>query len=411
MKSGIALEDAQQMLLDLAEPKGETQVNLFAAAGRVLSQDIKAKFNIPAFDRSPLDGYAMRAADIVSASQENPVYLQVIEEIAAGYVAAKSVLPGTTIKVMTGAPIPDGADVVIKYEELHRVGDDLQVCQKLKSGSNIVPAGEDVKTGEIIAARGTKITPPVLGLIASLGITEVPVYEKIRVALLSTGDELLNPGEPLKPGKIYNSNLYTLHAQCCELGIDTIPLGIVDDNQAAIAAQMQKGLQEADLVITTGGVSVGDYDLVKVAVADIGAEKLFWKVDMKPGSAMIAARKGQQLIIGLSGNPASSLVAFDLLVTPVLRKMSGLVRHLPVKTEVILAEDFGKSSPQRRFLRGSIYKQGGRDYIKLTGVQANGVLKSMVGCNVLADVPAGSSGLNAGEKLTAHIIGKLEESF
>jgi molybdopterin molybdotransferase len=309
---------------------------------------------------------------------------------------------------MTGAPIPDGADVVIKYEEVTRVGDQIEVYRPLKKGSNIVPTGEDVKKDELIARRGTIITPPLLGLIASLGINQVPVFSKVKVALLSTGNELLEPSEEMRPGKIYNSNLYTLQAHCLQLGVEPIPLGIVEDDQEAIAQQILKGLQDADIVISTGGVSVGDYDLVQDALLSLDAEMLYWKVAIKPGSAMIAAMKDQKLVIGLSGNPASSLIAFDLIVSPLLRKMLGMERYLPAVTQAVLSEGFGKASPQRRFLRGSLHKQNGIDYIKLTGVQANGVLKSMIGCNVLVDVPAGCEKLVAGEQVSAYIIGRID---
>lgn len=409
MEIGITLERAQQKLLDSINPKEETFVTLFEAAGRILSQDIRADKNIPAFDRSPLDGYAMRSADIAAARRTVPVGLQVIEEIAAGCVASSGLSEGTAIKVMTGAPIPEGADVVIKYEDVQRIGDEIKVYQNLKSGSNIMSEGEDVKQGELIAGRGTRITPPILGIIASLGIGSVPVYGKIRVALLSTGDELLDPSEKIRPGKIYNSNLYTLQAKCKELGIETISLGIVADDQDAIAKQIEKGLQEADLVITTGGVSVGDYDLVQEAVNTIGAEILYWKVAIKPGSAMLAAMKDKKLMIGLSGNPASSLVAFDLIVVPLLRKMLGQDKYMPAVTHAVLAEDFRKASPQRRFLRGNLHKRNGVDYIKLTGIQTNGALKSMIGCNVLVDVPAGCPQLVAGDEVVAYIVGRLDE--
>lgn len=411
METGIALERAQQILLDLVSAKGETRVSLFEATGRVLSQDIQAGENIPAFDRSPLDGYAMRAEDIVTASESRPVHLTVIEEIAAGHIAQKSLSAGTTIKVMTGAPIPVGADVVIKWEDVERIDQKIKVSRSLKSDSNIVPAGEDVKKGELIAARGTRITPPLLGLIASVGINQVPVFSKVKVAIISTGDELLDPSEEKRPGKIYNSNLYTFQANCLELGLEPVPLGIVMDNQKDIAENISQGLEVADVVITTGGVSVGDYDLVQDAVDDLGAETLFWKVAMKPGSAMVAAVKDHKPIIGLSGNPASSLVTFDLLVVPMLKKMQGQEKQLPSLVHAVLSDDFGKSSPQRRFLRASLHNQDGMDTIKLTGAQANGVLKSMVGCNVLVDVPAGSGKLTAGEQVSAYVIGRIDDTY
>lgn len=411
METQVTLERAQQLILNGAVPKQESYVSLFEAAGRILSQEIMADKNIPPFDRSPLDGYAMRAEDIAGATRTQPVVLKVVEEIAAGYVAHHGVSPQTAIKVMTGAPIPEGADVVIKYEEVKRDGDVIHVFKPLISGSNIVRKGEDVKQNEIIARPGTQITPPLLGLIASLGIDQVPVYGTVKAALLSTGDELLEPSQTMRPGKIFNSNLYTLYAHCLELGVEPISLGIVGDDSQAIAAGITKGLQEADLVITTGGVSVGDYDLVLKALDSLEAQTLFWKVDIKPGSAMAAARKDGKAVIGLSGNPASSLIAFDLMVVPLLKKMLGHTNYMPAAIPAVLCEGFGKSSPLRRFLRGSLHRQNGMDYIQLTGVQANGVLKSMIGCNVLVDVPAGCEKLTAGEQVSAYLIGRLDETY
>ncbi|HZK42898.1 MAG TPA: gephyrin-like molybdotransferase Glp [Syntrophomonadaceae bacterium] len=404
MQTLVKLEQAQQILLDLVTSREEKLISLFEAAGQVLSQDIKANRDIPPFDRSPLDGYAMRAEDISQANSSNPVKLRVIERIAAGYVATKSVSPGTTIGVMTGAPIPAGADVVIKFEEIDLIEDHIMVNQSLKSNSNIIPRGEDVTKDEIIAPRGTLITPPILGLIASQGINQVPVFPKLKVAILSTGDELLEPDEEMHPGKIYNSNLYTLYAHCIELGIEPISLGIVVDNVSAIAKSIRYGLENADIVISTGGVSVGDYDLFFDAMEDIEAKTLFWKVDIKPGSAMLVATKDDKPIIGLSGNPASALITFELIVVPLLKKMLGLTNYLPPRTSATLVDGFGKASPLRRFLRGNLYHQDGSNYIKLTGSQTNGVLKSLIDCNVLIDVPAGSKSITAGEKVEAYII-------
>ena len=405
---GISLETAQQLLLDLTALPAETVVNLWDASGRVLSQDLTAQVNNPSFERSQMDGYAMRSTDIAAASQEHPIHLQVIEEIGAGYMASQSLRPGTAIKVMTGAPIPAGADVVIKYEELNRIGDDIEVGHKLRTGSNIAPAGEDIKKGEFIASRGTRITPPILGMIASLGMTEVPVFSKIKVALLSTGSELIPPGEQMRPAKIYSSTIYTLHAKCQDRGIETVSLGIVNDDQAMIADLIQKGLQETNLIITTGGVAVGDYDLVKFAVDDVGAVKLFDKIDIGPGSSLVAARKDEKLIVGLSGNPKSAILIFDLLVVPVLRKMIGLNQHMPIKTEAVLVNDFNKPSSQRRFLYGRIYYKSGRKYIELTSGKSRGILKSMVGSNVVVDVPAGTGILAAGTVVNAYITGRIE---
>lgn len=411
MKQSLRLEEAQDLLLNLTTPGRESLVSLPQATGLVLSQDIRAAENVPAFDKSPLDGYALKACDTKNADSSHPVRIKVIEEIRAGFMPAKQVTGGTTIKIMTGAPLPQGADVVVKFEDVRRSGDYIEVFKPLKSGSNIIIAGEDLVQGELVACQNTVITPALVGLLASIGIDQVPVFLPPRIAIISTGDELLDPSEKLRPGKIFNSSLYSLQAQCQALGAEPVVLGIVPDDTEAVAERIQQGLQEADLVITTGGVSVGDYDVVQDALTRIGAEIIFWKLAMKPGSPLLAARKGEQMIICLSGNPAAALVTFDLVAVPVIKKLMGLRVCLPPRIEAILMESFSKSSPQRRFLRARLYRSNGVDFARLTGDQGNGVLKSMLGCNLLLDVPAGSGPVLAGQKLGAYVVADLNQSF
>ncbi|HEY3425637.1 MAG TPA: gephyrin-like molybdotransferase Glp [Negativicutes bacterium] len=409
MRTNISLEEAQTLLLERVYPAKECYVSLFAAAGRILSQDIRANENLPPFDKSPLDGYALQAKDTEKAKLMIPAILTVIEEVRAGYMPKKEITSGTTIKVMTGAPIPKGADVVIKYEDVEREGNTLTLFYPLIAGSNIILAGEDLAKGEVVGSRGDLLTPPLVGLVAAVGLAQVPTFNKIRIAILSTGDELLEPSEKLQPGKIYNSNLHTLSALCLKLGAEPIALGIVPDEKEAAAERISQALKEADIVITTGGVSVGDYDVVLDAIKQMGANIIFWKVDMKPGSPIVAAEKDNKLIIGLSGNPAAAFITFDLIVVPLIRKMMGLVRQMPFKISATLADDFNKPSPQRRFLRAQVQRHNEKNYIKLTGKQSNGVLKSMIHCNALIDVPAGSAPLFAGQQVSAVIMGNTSE--
>lgn len=404
MKTGISLEEAQTLLLELVEPK-ECSVPIVYAAGRILSQNIRAPIHLPPFDKSPLDGYALRAKDTVEACRAHPVTLEVIEEVRAGYTARNSVTPGTAIKVMTGAPIPDGADVVIKFEDVNREGNKVKVFYPLKSGCNIIYAGEDVRQGEIVAKKGVLLNPPLVGLLTAFGIQQVPVFSKTNIAILSTGDELLDPSENLKPAKIYNSNLHSLSAYCLQLGAEPVSLGIAPDEKEVIVKRISQALEYADLVITTGGVSVGDYDIVPTALNCMGADILFWKIDMKPGSPLIAAQYKNKLVIGLSGNPAAAFITFDLIVVPLIKKMLGFTEKLPLKISAILTDDFKKPSGQRRFLRAKLQTFNGINYVKLTGEQSNGILKSMVECNALIDVPAGSDPLVAGQEVVAVVLG------
>lgn len=411
MKTGISLEEAQTLLLKFTHPVNECQVALTDSVGRILSQDIQTAINLPPFDKSPLDGYALQAKDTEAASSSNPATLEVIEEVRAGYMPKKQVTSGTAIKVMTGAPLPKGADVIIKFEDVTRTENKVDLYYPLKSGNDIIRAGEDLRQGEVIAKRGAVLTPPLVGLLASIGLDKIPVFSKTRIAILSTGDEVIDPAEELRPGKIYNSNQHFLSAYCSQLGAAPVLMGIVPDEKAAIVERLTQALDVADLVITTGGVSVGDYDIVPAAFKEIGADIIFRKIDMKPGSPMIAASHNNKLIIGLSGNPAAAYITFDLIVVPLIKIMLGLEQKMPLKFSAILKDSFNKSSTQRRFLRAKVQTINNTNYIELTGAQSNGVLKSMVACNALIDVPAGSGPLLAGQEVSAVMVGSGSELF
>ena len=408
MKTRVALEEAQSLLMQAAAPLREERLEILNTVGRVLSRDIAAPLDLPPFDKSPLDGYALRAEDIAAAQEDQPVSLEVTEEVAAGYAAEKRVTPGTTIKVMTGAPIPDGADIVIRFEDVTRKGSAALFTTPLPSGSNIIRAGEDVKKNELIAPAGVAIVPPLVGLFAALGYTAAPVFGKVKVALASTGDELLEPVQPLRPGKIYNSNLYSLAAACAQLGTQPVVLGTVVDRAEAVAAAITRGLAGSDLVITTGGVSVGDYDAVPDALALLDAQVLFRGVDMKPGSPVLGAAKDGKLILCLSGNPAAAMITFELIGVPLLKKLMGLTECFPAKIQVNFDDDFIKPSPQRRFLRGKLHLDGAGNSVTLTGGQTNGVLQSLIHCNLLVDIPAGSGRVVRGQQVAALVVGPVD---
>jgi molybdopterin molybdotransferase len=411
MQRNVSLEEAQSLLLDRAKPLGEECVSLLEANGRILSQDIIAPINIPGFDKSALDGYALIAADTIATEPSNPVQLRVIDETRAGFPAKEKVVPGTVVKLMTGAPIPEGADVVIKYEDIIRNDDVISIFKPLKARDNIIALGENMKQGDLAATRGTQVNPGLIALLAGLGIDRVPVYKQLKMAIISTGDELMLPGEPLQAGKIYNSSLFGIMARCTEMGIQSYDLGIAPDNLDTISDRITSGLEKADIVISTGGVSVGDYDLVKEAMVNAGAEIIFWQVAMKPGSPMVAAVHEKQFVIGLSGNPAAAMVTFDLIVVPLMKKLMGIDNPLPVKIEGIFADKFTKASPQRRLLRAKLERRDGTDYFLLTGDQSNGAMTSMVKYNVMLDIPAGSGAVMPGQRVTGHIIGNLSNSY
>lgn len=406
MKTDLPLEEAQQVLLNIIEPLGLDVVSLPHSLGRILARNIFAPSNVPPFNKSPLDGYALRSADTEKASRTCPVLLRVIEEIPAGQAPVQRLEAGTAVRIMTGAPIPPGADAVVKFEDVHESPDSIGIVNPSKPGSNIIWQGEDIAAGELISCGGCQINPPLIGLIASLGLASVPVYKVPRIAIMTTGSELVEPGESLWPGQIYNSNRYALQAACHYLGAKLLEIEPVSDHLQTLTSNLEAALEQADLVITTGGVSVGRYDLVKEALSAIGARILFWRIAMKPGSPMIAAVKNGKLIIGLSGNPAAAMVTFDLLAAPIILKMLGYQQYQPPRIQGLLASSFNKPSPQRRMIRARWTRYDGTDYFESTGDQSNGVLKSLVDCNVLVDVPAGSGPMMAGQKVQAFVINK-----
>ncbi|WP_027938477.1 gephyrin-like molybdotransferase Glp [Anaeroarcus burkinensis] len=407
MKKNVSMEEAQQLFLAQAAPAGERKISLAEAAGSLLSRDVFAPLDLPPFDRSPLDGYALRAADVRQASKVQPVALRVVEEVRAGFVSSRAMESGCAVKIMTGAPLPDGADVVVPFEEVERKGGVVCIMEPMASGSNIIYAGEDLAVGNLAAKKGALVTPSLVGLLASLGMETVPVYGKCKVALFSTGDELVEPPQALRPGKIYNSNLHSLRAYCRMAGAETVALGTVVDEEGAIAARLEEALRQADLVVTTGGVSVGDYDLLPAVLQKVGAQVLFHGLDMKPGSPAMGAVCRGKPVLALSGNPAAALIAFELVGAPLLKKMLGWQSVLPQRVCTILGDDFTKASRQRRFVRVRLEVQGMQLSAKLAGSQSNGALQSMVASNALLDVPAGSGPLKAGQLVTAVLTGPL----
>ncbi|MGI5901790.1 MAG: gephyrin-like molybdotransferase Glp [Desulfitobacteriia bacterium] len=404
MKTNITLEEAQNILLDHCPRAEIEEVELNNTLGRVLATDIKAHENVPPFARSPYDGYALRSADTAEVDRDNPVALEIIEEVPAGHTAKKAVCARQAIKILTGAPIPEGADAVTKFEETTSEGNKVFLYRKYKPLENIVPAGEDIALGDLVASSGAVITPPLMGLMAALGLTKIPVYKRPKVAIISTGDELREVSESLAPGKIRNSNSYALRGYIRSLGAEPVVIGICKDRTEEVAALIDEGLKSADLVLTTGGVSVGDYDVLRLAVNHLQAKTLYWKIDIKPGSPNLTAVKNDQLIIGLSGNPAAAMVTFQLLVVPFLKKMMGRKDYFHRQTEVILKQDFPKASPRRRFIRGKILLENGSVFMEVLKEQGNGVLRSMERCDALAEIPAKSGPLKAGQKLRAILI-------
>ncbi len=404
MLQSISMEKALEIFQEYASTVGIEEISITDSFERILAEDIVAGFPIPPFCRSPLDGYALCAADTAGADEISPVSLRITQTIFAGEVPTEPLLAGETAAITTGAPMPEGSDTVIKFEDICREGDTISIRSSLRAGENVVPQGEDVAQGEKVLERGTNITPAAVGLLASLGFEKVRVYKKPRVAVFSLGDELLEVGQVLRPGKIYNSNLYTLSAQVREAGGTAFPIGTITDEKTAIASALKGASAEYDMIITTGGASVGGKDLIKEAIALSGATTLFWKVGMKPGTPAVCGEKDGKLIIGLSGNPSAAMITFLMLVRPILRSMAGKGSGNLPEVSAVMEQPFKKKSSQRRLLRAVVAWKDGAYHAIPAGMQSPGALKSMVVCNALIDIPAEHGFLLTGEKVRAHLL-------
>lgn len=399
MKKFIALEEALEILNKNTKALKSEVVSIKDSLKRVLYGDVKSKINNPPFNKSVFDGYAFKSEDSKGTSKENPIELKIVDEIFAGDFSEIEIKSGEAIRIMTGAPIPVGADCVLKQEETERHGDLVKIFKEMKVNENISFIGEDIKIGETLIKKGKRLDYADLGIMASSGISEVLVYKKPRVSIISTGDEVCDINSTLKPGKIYDSNLYSLSARIEELGYHVLSMEHVGDNILKIGEAIEKAFEKSDIVFTTGGASVGEKDLMQKVSESIGFEKLFWKIKIKPGSAVVCSKKEEKILISLSGNPNAALTTFELLGKSVLKKLEGEEENINIKREKgILMDSFNKKSPQRRFLRGNVIydEKGAKVYI--TQIKSgNGILSSLLNANCLIEIEKRNEGLNRGE--------------
>ncbi|MDM0460167.1 molybdopterin molybdotransferase MoeA [Clostridium perfringens] len=399
MKKFIALEEALEILNKNTKALKSEVVSIKDSLKRVLYGDVKSKINNPPFNKSVFDGYAFKSEDSKGTSKENPIELKIVDEIFAGMWPEIEIKSGEAIRIMTGAPIPVGADCVLKQEETERHGDLVKIFKEMKVNENISFMGEDIKIGETLIKKGKRLDYADLGIMASSGISEVTVYKKPRVSIISTGDEVCDINSTLKLGKIYDSNLYSLSARMEELGYHVLSMEHVGDNIIKIGKAIEKAFEKSDIVFTTGGASVGEKDLMQKVAESIGFEKLFWKIKIKPGSAVVCSKREEKILISLSGNPNAALTTFELLGKPVLKKLEGEEKDINIKREKgILMDSFNKKSPKRRFLRGNVIydEKGAKVYI--TQIKSgNGILSSLLNANCLIEIEKGNEGLNRGE--------------
>ena len=389
----ITLEEAQNLVVRYAPVLNEEYVPLAESVGRRLTSDIRSAFPQPPFDRSPLDGYAVVAADVASATLDTPVKLQVVDKLWAGMPARVGVKRGQAVRLMTGCMIPSGADAVIRQEDTDLGVEIVQIFRPVASGKNICYRGEEYGTDALLLRRENRVDAASVAVAAGAGFTQLRVRRRASAVILTTGDEVRQPGTVLPAGKIYDSNTAYLSARLHQLGVETVAALTQEDDLTALSAALRRYAGEVDLILTTGGVSVGEKDLLEQAVKAAGAEVIFHGIDIKPGMPTLFAVLGNARLLGLSGNPFSAVVPFELLLRPMLAEMTGDPEPLLRADTAIAAQGFDKASPSRRFLR-AFCKQG---RVYPPAAQSNGQMRSMIGCNCLIDVPAGSGAIRPGD--------------
>lgn len=395
----LRVEEAREVILRHAPARRVERRPLESALGLILAEDVTAPESLPPFPRSGMDGYALRSADTVAATRETPVVLPLAGIIPAGHPSQDLLAPGTTISIMTGGQLPAGADAVIRLEEVRVSADGIRIFRTVPVGENVAPIGEDVREGQLLLRAGHKVRAAEINLLIAIGVSEVAVYAPPRVGILCTGDELVAAGQPLGPGQIRNSNGPGLAALVRTLGCTPVELGIAHDVTDVIAGALSHAA-DCDLILTTGGVSVGDFDVVREALTVMGAEQLFWRVAIKPGTPVCAAILEGRLVVGLSGNPAAAITNFDLLVRPLLDQLCGRPRLGLREAEGVLDQPVLKTTALTRYLRARVYQGAdGQLHIDTDMSQRAGVLSSMMYANAYAVVPARTEPLAAGARV------------
>ena len=399
----MTVDKALDKILSHIHPLGFEKVSLLDALGRVIGEDVYARRDIPPLDNSAMDGYALRSVDVREASPDRPLQLEVIEDLPAGYISAKKLEKGKAIRIMTGAPVPKGADTVIPVEETKKENGSVLIFRAATSGENIRKSGEDVKKGDRVISEGDKVRPAEVGMLASVGRSFVSVYQRPLVAILCTGDELVDVDGDLDEVKIVSSNSYTLGAQVKDCGAIPLQLGIARDRKEEIEEKLRQGMR-ADVLISSAGVSVGDYDFVKDVMKRLGMEMVFWKVAMRPGAPLAFGIIGEKPVFGLPGNPVSSMISFEQFVRPSLLKMMGHRKLFRPAVEAVLKEDIKKMAGKRYFIRGSVSFEKNQYFVTSTGEQGSGILRSMVRANGLIVIPEEQEIVRAGEKVKVQLL-------
>lgn len=408
----INVNDALLKILAPVRVLNSETINLVDSLGRVLAEDMYADSDIPGFDNSAMDGYAVKSADIKGTSKNNPKVLKVIENIKAGDIPNKILSNNQAVMIMTGAPIPKGADSIVMVEDTKETNNHVsqnandmfvEIFKQGKSGENIRRAGEDIKTGELVIQKGTVLRPAHIGILASLGKSPITVTRKPTVALLATGDELVDVHEKVSPGKLRNSNTYTLYTQIIQSGGIPKNLGIAKDDPGQLENKIREGIG-CDILLTSGGVSVGAYDLVKDTLSKLGTNIQFWKVAIRPGKPVVFGTIKDKLIFGLPGNPVSSMISFEVFVRPAILKMLGRRQETRKKVDAVLEEDIKKKKGLTYFVRAQTRWDNGVYRTRTTGPQGSAMLKSMARANSMIILPEKDEYIQKGTRVAIQFL-------
>lgn len=404
----ISVEAALEIILSGIKPLGMERINILSSLGRVLGEDISASIDNPPWDNSAMDGYALRAIDIKTASKDKPVTLKVIEDLPAGYTAKKTIKKGEAIRIMTGAPIPKGADAVVMVEDTEKSEVksqelEVKIFREAKIGDNIRKAGEDFRKDDIVLTKGITIRPAEIGMLAAVGRPVIYAHQRPKVAVLSTGDELIEIDETPTGGKIRNSNSYAIAAQVKTCGAIPVQLGIAGDNKKDLQEKLKFGLT-ADCIVSSGGVSVGDFDFVKDVLKEMGSEMRFWKVAMKPGKPLAFGVIGGKPAFGLPGNPISSMVAFEQFARPAILKMMGKREIFKRTFDALLTKPLKKKPGRMHFVRGMLEQKNGLFYAAPLEGQGSGILSSMVKANCLIILPEDDRDIEKGSRVKVQML-------
>ncbi|WP_071393881.1 molybdopterin molybdotransferase MoeA [Bacillus tuaregi] len=407
-RTPIEIGEAVRRVMEYKQAGTVEHVSINDSYGRYLSEELVATNHVPPFDKAPYDGFAIRSQDTKEASLSNPVEFEVIDHIGAGVVSEKTLGPYQVIRIMTGAQMPEGSDAVVMLELAQTSERDgkqyISIKRSYKSGDNVSFCGEDAKEGDVLVSKGTFINPGIQAMLATFGYAEVPVARKPLVGLFATGTELLEVGDPLEPGKIRNSNSHMIMAQIERAGAEVRFMGNLPDDLDICYDAISNAIHEVDMLITTGGVSVGDFDLLPDIYDKLGAVVLFNKVAMRPGSVTTVAQAKGKLLFGLSGNPSACYVGFELFARPIIRTMLFSNQPHLRKEKAILQSDFPKANPFTRFVRSALSVQNGRLVVEPSGMDKSNIVMSLSGANSFIILPGGTRGFQSGEEVDVLLL-------